>query len=138
MSTAKSAIQRVVDHLEGPAATSRALGGVPVYQEIQRWLARGWASPHHIFRLEPFLPIGVTVRDLFDDKARAKAPRKCAKRQERGRAIADAGDRRIVSFPRDEYRVPTQRADDPLRAGKGKKPIPRACDKPACGGGEGR
>lgn len=68
-----STIKRVVEHNNGPAALSERLGGRPVYQEIQRWLARGWASPHHIFRLEPFLPRGVKVRDLAADKDRAKA-----------------------------------------------------------------
>jgi hypothetical protein len=61
------AICRLVAHHEGPAAVSQKLGGSPVYQEIQRWVKRGWASPKHIFRLEPLLLEGMTVRDLYED-----------------------------------------------------------------------
>lgn len=61
------AIARLVAHNGGTTAVSKKLGGSPVYQEIQRWVARGWASPKHIFRLEPLLPKGMTVRDLYSD-----------------------------------------------------------------------
>ncbi len=96
----------VVDHLGGPAAASRHLGGRPVPQEIQRWVARGWASPHHVFRLEPFLPKGITVRDLADDKARAKkADRAAHKRAERagreqGESVIAAADVQVAPEPR--------------------------------------
>lgn len=49
------------------------MGGALAYQEIQRWGARGWASPMHIFRLEPLLLDGMTARDLYEDRERAKA-----------------------------------------------------------------
>ncbi len=63
-----SSIEKVVRHNGGPAALSRLLGGSPAYQEIQRWVKRGWASPMHIFRLEPFMPPGIGIRDLNDDR----------------------------------------------------------------------
>lgn len=75
MSKPESCIKRLVDHNGGPVALSTKLGGRPVHQEIARWVARGWASPHHIFTLEPFLPPGMKVRDLADDKDRAKNPK---------------------------------------------------------------
>lgn len=65
------AIAKLVAHQGGPVALSQKLGGSPVYQEIQRWLKRGWASPMHIFRLEPFMPPGMKVRDLNNDRAAA-------------------------------------------------------------------
>ena len=67
------AIVRLVQHHGGAVATAAALGGRPVYQEIQRWVKRGWASPMHILRLEPLLPDGITVRDLYEDRERAGA-----------------------------------------------------------------
>lgn len=66
-----SAIERVVAHYGSLAALSRAMGGKPAYQEIQRWVNRKYASPKYIRRLEPFLPRGVKVRDLLDDLERA-------------------------------------------------------------------
>jgi hypothetical protein len=66
------AIARLVAHNGGPVALCKKLGGYPVYQEISRWLARGWASPHHLFRLEPFMPRGMKVRDLAADRERAR------------------------------------------------------------------
>lgn len=66
------AIVRLVAHYGGPTELSRRLGGTPVYQEIQRWVARGWASPMHILRLEPLLLRGMKLRDLHEDRARAK------------------------------------------------------------------
>ena len=66
-----SAIARIVQHHGGPTATSQLLGGTPVYQEIQRWVRRGWASPMHIFRLKPLLLRGMKVDDLAADRLKA-------------------------------------------------------------------
>lgn len=63
------AISKLVAAQGGPVALSQKLGGTPAYQEIQRWLKRGWASPMHIFRLAPFLPEGVALADLDQDRA---------------------------------------------------------------------
>lgn len=68
-----SAIARLVAHHDGPTEVSRKLGGVPVYQEVQRWVRRGWASPMHIFRLKPLLPKGMRLEDLDADRQRAAA-----------------------------------------------------------------
>jgi uncharacterized membrane protein YdjX (TVP38/TMEM64 family) len=65
-----SAIARLVAHNGGPTEVSRLLGGVPAYQEIQRWVRRGWASPMHIFRLKPLLPRGTKLEDLNADRDR--------------------------------------------------------------------
>ena len=62
------AIVRLVAHHGGPVATSQKLGGRPVYQEVQRWVRRGWASPMHIFRLKPLLMRGMKVEDLHQDR----------------------------------------------------------------------
>ena len=67
--THESAIAKLVSKAGGPVALSQKLGGSPAYQEIQRWVKRGWASPMHIFALEPFLPRGMKVRDLANDRA---------------------------------------------------------------------
>jgi hypothetical protein len=76
MSESTSAIKKLVDHAGGPVELSRKLNGVPAYQEIQRWVKRGWASPMHLFRLEPHLPRGMKLRDLNKDRETAKgAPR---------------------------------------------------------------
>lgn len=69
----QSSIARLVAHHGGATAFSRLLGGQPVYQEIQRWLNRGWASPKHLFAIEPHLIDGVTLRDLDQDRLTAKA-----------------------------------------------------------------
>lgn len=61
------AIRRLVAYHGGPTAVSRRLGGYPVYQEVQRWVSRGWASPKHFLLLEPLLLEGMTLRDLFAD-----------------------------------------------------------------------
>lgn len=66
-----SAIGRLVAHHDGPTEVSRLLGGKPAYQEIQRWVSRGWASPMHIFRLKPLLPRGMKLEDLNADRDRA-------------------------------------------------------------------
>lgn len=73
METTTPAITRLVEHLKGPAKVSQLLGGKPVYQEIQRWVSRGWASPMHILALEPHLPPGMTIRDLYADRTRQRA-----------------------------------------------------------------
>lgn len=67
------AIVRLVNHHGGPVALSAKLGGTPVYQEIQRWVRRGWASPMHLFKLKPLLPRGMKLEDLGADRERAKA-----------------------------------------------------------------
>lgn len=66
------AIARLVAHHNGPTAVSNALGGFPTYQEVQRWVRRGWASPMHIFKLKPLLPRGMKLDDLAADRDRAK------------------------------------------------------------------
>lgn len=66
-----SAIARLVAYHEGPTEVSRLLGGTPAYQEVQRWVRRGWASPMHIFRLKPLLPRGMKLEDLNADRDRA-------------------------------------------------------------------
>jgi hypothetical protein len=63
-----SAIGQLIAHHGGITAVSKKLGGVPAYQEIQRWAKRGWASPMHLFRLEPLLPEGMSLRDLAADR----------------------------------------------------------------------
>lgn len=68
-----SAIAKLVAHHKGPTAVSVKLGGTPVYQEVQRWVRRGWASPMHIFRLKPLLPRGMKLEDLNADRERANA-----------------------------------------------------------------
>lgn len=68
----QSAIARLVEHHKGPVALSRLLGGSPAYQEVQRWVKRGWASPMHVIGLEPVLPPDITVRDLLADKIAAE------------------------------------------------------------------
>ena len=68
-----SAIRRLVAHHGGPTAVSKALGGVPVYQEVQRWVRRGWASPMHIFRLAPLLIDGLSLEDIDSDRERFSA-----------------------------------------------------------------
>ncbi len=68
MANREPAISRLVAHNGGPVALSQKLGGSPVYQEIARWVKRGWASPGRIFDLEPFMPRGMKVRDLNNDR----------------------------------------------------------------------
>ena len=66
-----SAIARLVAYHNGPTEVSRLLDGKPVYQEVQRWVRRGWASPMHIFRLKPLLPKGMKLEELDADRERA-------------------------------------------------------------------
>lgn len=68
----ESAIERLVKHHGGPVATAQKIPGVP-YQAIQVWLRRGWASPMHILKMEALLPAGMTLRELHEDRDRAKA-----------------------------------------------------------------
>lgn len=69
------AIARLVQHLGGPTETSRKLGGTPVYQEVQRWLRRGYCSPVHIHRFRGLLPKGMTLDDLRRDREVVMAAR---------------------------------------------------------------
>ena len=67
------AIKRLVDHNDGFANTARLMGGKPAWQEIQRWVDRGWCSPHYLIQLEPLMPVGMTLHDLMRDREFAKA-----------------------------------------------------------------
>lgn len=69
--TKKSAIARLVEHHGGATALSRKLDDGPVAQEIERWLRRGWAAPKHIPRLQPHLPRGIRIEDLYLDRMHA-------------------------------------------------------------------
>lgn len=74
MSTKKQpAITRLVAHHNGPTKVSQLLGGKVAYQEVQRWLARGWASPMHILSLKPHLPTGISIEDLYADRERSRS-----------------------------------------------------------------
>lgn len=64
----RSAIARVVERAGGPVALGRELG--LHYQEVQRWVRRGWCSHLHVFRLRPWLPRGVRVEDLISERGR--------------------------------------------------------------------
>ena len=63
-----SAIRRLVDHQGGVTKVAAQLGDEFPYQLVQQWLSRGWASPMHFLALEPLLPPGLTMRDLFADR----------------------------------------------------------------------
>ena len=63
-----SAIARLVAYHKGPTAVARLLGDAVSYQQVGSWVARGWASPMHILRLEPLMPEGMTIRDLHLDR----------------------------------------------------------------------
>jgi len=76
MSNHDPAISRLVHHHGGPVATAAAIGGGMAYQEVQRWVRRGWASPMHILKLEPLMPPGMSIRDLY--AAAAEVPKKAA------------------------------------------------------------
>ncbi len=67
------AIRRLVDHNNGYAETSRRMGGKPAWQEVQRWVDRGWASSLYLLQLEPLMPEGMTLHDLMRDRQIAKA-----------------------------------------------------------------
>lgn len=64
----ESAIRRLVDHQGGVTKVAAQLGDDFPYQLVQQWLYRGWASPMHFLSLEPLLPPGLTMRDLFADR----------------------------------------------------------------------
>lgn len=70
----RPAITRLVEHVGGPVAVSRMLGLDPAYQEVQRWVRRGYASAAHYMRLVPLMPPGMSIDDLYADLA-AKRPR---------------------------------------------------------------
>lgn len=67
------AIVRLVEHYHGPVALADRLGEGIVYQEVQRWVRRGWAAPKHFLRLLPLAePIGIRIADLYADIDKAK------------------------------------------------------------------
>ena len=68
-----SAIRRLVEHHGGPTKVAALIGDDFAYQLVQQWLQREWASPMHILKLEPHMPDGMTIRDLFADREAAKA-----------------------------------------------------------------
>ncbi|WP_454731471.1 MULTISPECIES: hypothetical protein [Cupriavidus] len=69
-----NAIERLVEANDGPVAVARALDGAVAYQEVQRWVKRGYAAPKHFLRLVPLLPSGMTIDDLYADmSAQSKA-----------------------------------------------------------------
>ena len=72
MTAFKPAIARLVEHQGGPVRLCRALGGRPRYQEIQRWVQRGWAASKYLFALEAFLPPGMQLRELHEDRLAAQ------------------------------------------------------------------
>ena len=74
-----SAIRQLVDHHGGPTKVAALLGDEFAYQLVQQWVHREWASPMHILKLEPLLPAGMTIRDLFADRDIAKAAADTAK-----------------------------------------------------------
>lgn len=62
-----SAIERLVAANCGPVAVARALNDIVAYQEVQRWVKRGYAAPKHFQRLVVLLPGEMTIDDLFAD-----------------------------------------------------------------------
>lgn len=67
------AIVRLVEHYGGPVGLARRLGDEPVYQEVQRWVRRGWGAPKHFLRLLPLAkPLKLGMADLYADIDRAK------------------------------------------------------------------
>jgi hypothetical protein len=68
-----SAIARLVEHHGGPAKVAKLLDNNPPYQRLQEWVGRGWASPLQFLRLEPLLPEGLTIRDLYADIVAVKS-----------------------------------------------------------------
>lgn len=67
-----SAIERLVELNGGPVAVARALNDVVAYQEVQRWVKRGYGAPKHFQRLVSLLPQGMTIDDLFTDMPSTK------------------------------------------------------------------
>lgn len=85
-----SAIEKLVELNGGPVAVARALDDLVAYQEVQRWVKRGFAAPKHFQRLVSLLPAGMTINDLFADmpscnkgKSSRKRPTSSAGSQER-------------------------------------------------------
>lgn len=78
---AMSAIERLVEVNGGPVAVARALNDVVAYQEVQRWVKRGYAAPKHFQRLVVLLPSEMTIDDLFADMTSGSARRPSGKRQ---------------------------------------------------------
>ena len=69
-----AAILRLVEHHGGPTATARKLGDAFPYQEVQRWVSRGWASPMHVLKLMTLAhELGITESQLLADRDMAKA-----------------------------------------------------------------
>lgn len=93
-------IERVVKHNGGVTATARAIG--IAYQEVQRWIGRGWVTPRHAIALVPYLPEGVTLEKLLIEAAKKGQPT-AAPRRARAEATAPvASDERRVGGDRRE------------------------------------
>jgi hypothetical protein len=67
MNDKKSAIQQLVEHLDGPVATAKALDDQIAYQQVQVWVSRGWGAPKYFEQLMKLAPKGMTISDLFAD-----------------------------------------------------------------------
>ena len=62
-----SAIQKLVDHHDGPTKVAALIGEGFAYQAVQQWVQRGWASPLHFPKLKPLMPKGMTLQHLYAD-----------------------------------------------------------------------
>jgi hypothetical protein len=62
-----SVIAQLVALQGGPAEVARKMGDIVHYQEVQRWVKRGWGAPKYFLRLEKMLPKGKKLRDLHGD-----------------------------------------------------------------------
>ena len=64
-----STIGTLVEQNNGPVEVARLLGDAVAYQEVQRWVRRGWANPKYALRLEPLLlkKSKLKLRDLLAD-----------------------------------------------------------------------
>lgn len=91
--TQTPAIKRLVEHYNGPVELSRRLGGMPSYQQISQWLARGWASPMHLHRLEPLLPRSISRHALVADREQAKAREEAERKRVKRRSAKPEGRR---------------------------------------------
>jgi hypothetical protein len=74
MNLKRTAIARLVRHCGGVVNVAERLE-LRHYQQVQTWLDRGWCSPMYLFDLERMLPPGMTVRDLHNDRTKAKRGR---------------------------------------------------------------
>jgi len=86
------AIQRLIDHVGSPTELARVLSErrasrLPP-QNVFAWRRRGWASPVYLLELEPFMPPGMTLRELADDRLVAQGT--VRKKAARKRAIKSA------------------------------------------------